>query len=71
MLIDVEVFKQIPKPWFMLDYMPEIDDFVGEDWYFCSLLEKAGIPIYVDHDASKRVGHIGPFTFDHSHVEFP
>lgn len=68
MLIDVEVFKTLPKPWFQLKYMPEIDDFMGEDWWFCGLLEAAGVPIYIDHDASKRVGHIGPFTFGHEHV---
>lgn len=69
MLIDVEVFKTLPKPWFNLKYVPENDDFMGEDWYFCELLEAAGVPIFIDHDASKRVGHIGPFTFEHAHVE--
>jgi hypothetical protein len=69
MLVEVGVFEKLPKPWFHLKYMPEIDDFMGEDWYFCELLENAGIPIYIDHDASKRVGHIGNFTFGHEHVE--
>ena len=69
MLIDVSVFKDLPKPWFHLKYMEKNDDFMGEDWYFCELLEAAGIPIFIDHDASKRVGHIGPYVFGHEHVE--
>lgn len=35
----------------------------GEDVYFCRKLRSVGLPIFVDHDASKGIGHIGEFTF--------
>ena len=40
---------------------------VGEDVYFCQLLKKAGIPIYIDHDLSQRVGHVGSMEFHNGH----
>ena len=68
MLIDLEVLKDIPKPWFGVTYLPEKDEFVGEDWFFCEVLEKHGVKIYIDHDISKRVGHMGKLEFTHDLV---
>lgn len=59
MLINVEVFKRLEKPWFGQRWDPQINDDVGEDWYFCEQLEKAGIPIYIDQQLSPLVTHIG------------
>ncbi len=41
MLINCEVFKQIPKPWFTSYGL-------GEDIYFCSRAKAYGVPVYVD-----------------------
>lgn len=40
-LIDMEVFKQIQKPWFNSTGM-------GEDIFFCYQCGRAGVPVYVD-----------------------
>jgi hypothetical protein len=32
---------------------------VGEDFYFFRSLRAAGFKIYVDHDLSAEVGHVG------------
>jgi hypothetical protein len=34
-----------------------------EDVFFCRLLKKAGHDIWIDHDLSKEVGHVGQFTY--------
>ncbi|HEX8526387.1 hypothetical protein [Allosphingosinicella sp.] len=51
-LTSTEVFKAIPKPWFA----PDIN---GEDGYFFLKLRAAGVPAFVDHQLSLRIGHIG------------
>lgn len=68
MMIDLKVFTKIKKPWFPITYRPEVNDYEGEDWAFCSALEKAGIALYVDHDLSKHVGHVGEFTYTHEYI---
>jgi hypothetical protein len=67
-MINLDVFKDLPKPWFNLRYMPEIDDFLGEDWWFCELMEERGIPIFVEHEASLGVDHIGVWRYGHDGV---
>lgn len=59
MLIKTSVFNDIPKPWFPAKWDPEHEMYTGEDWGFCELLEQADISIWVDHDASAKVGHWG------------
>jgi hypothetical protein len=71
MLINLEVFKRIPPPWFEILWDEGIQDYRGEDWQFCSLAERAGFPIFIDHDLSKEVGHVGHLTFTHDMVELP
>ena len=51
--------------------MCSLNDFKGEDWYFCEKLEAAGIPIFVDHEASSFIGHIGNKVYTHDDVLLP
>ena len=60
-LIRVSSFKDIPAPHFEVKWNPHIQYYCGEDTEFCFLLSKHGIKIYVDHDSSKHVQHIGDF----------
>jgi len=68
MLIDLAIVKTIPKPWFELRYSDKHQQFVGEDWYFCKKIEDAGHDIYIDHDLSRHIGHVGNFQFTHAHI---
>jgi hypothetical protein len=61
MLIKCDIFQNLPQPWFMEDPVAEI----GEDVYFCKKAREHGYNIYIDHDLSKDVGHIGEFEFSH------
>lgn len=62
-LVETDVFRRVPRPWFNVVWRDEIQDYEGEDWFFCSRLEEAGIGIYVDHDLSEEVGHWGDFKY--------
>jgi hypothetical protein len=59
MLVKAEVFEAVPKPWFHLKWVEEIQDFVGEDWWFLEQAESVGIPVMLDHRISMKVGHVG------------
>ena len=75
LFIDLQVFEDLPKPWFDFTYMgKEATDgrtWLGEDWYLCKLFEEAGIKIHVDQEASWHIGHIGSFIYSHAEVEVP
>ena len=62
MLIETEVFRRIEPPYFFNGWDP-VEGLVGEDWYFLEKAEAAGIPLYVDHDLSARVTHVGPHHY--------
>ena len=69
MLVDLKILKDVKKPWFQVSWgdKPE-DDQYGEDWWFCKQVQEAGYSIYIDHDVSWEVGHIGDFQYNHWHV---
>lgn len=70
-LMDASVLRVLPdpraKPWFWFDWQDGQQ--VGEDVHFCRLVRAAGVPIHVDHDASKLCAHVGQFAFDLRMVE--
>lgn len=68
MLINLDIIKPMPKPWFQILWHPEINDFIGEDWFFCEQVERAGHKIYVDQNVSKEIGHLGQLEFTHNLV---
>ena len=68
MLIRMSVFAKIGNGCWDMKYVPEIDDYQGEDWSFCEACEKANIPIYVDHAVSRLVGHVGEMEYTHDLV---
>ncbi len=68
MLIDLSIMSGVEAPWFA--FRPyEGGGYQGEDWCFCEQLEKANIPIWVDHEVSKDIGHIGYLTHTHRMVK--
>lgn len=65
-LIDMRVFTKIPEPWFDMVYRPDVKEYMGEDWFFCVRCEKYGIPIFIDHDVSWEIQHVGNAAFKHT-----
>lgn len=68
MMIDLAILQKIEKPWFEIRYSDKYAQFVGEDWYFCKKVEDAGFDIFIDHDLSRQVAHIGQFQYTHAHI---
>jgi hypothetical protein len=52
--------------WFEWD--SDVQTHIGEDVFFCRLAAEAGATLYVDHDLSKLVKHIGQFEFGPDHA---
>jgi hypothetical protein len=51
-------------PWFHIPWNEkELKFDCGEDIYFCRKARKAGHKIYLDHDLSKEIAHIGQYEF--------
>ena len=69
MLIKADVFRKLAYPWFQIHYLPTSRMWAGEDMFFCHLAKTGGYQIWIDHDASKDVRHIGSFEFGHEHTE--
>ena len=60
-LIKCEVFKKVPRPWFMFEYYPTGQCKLGEDWYFSRECKKAGFKIWTD--PTIKIGHLGEKIF--------
>ena len=60
-LIKTEVFKKINMPWFELGF--RLGQYTGEDIEFFRKAGDAGVPIFLDLDITKELGHLGTFEF--------
>jgi len=53
-----EAFEKIDRPWFVIGFDPENDEYVIDDGFCCIKWHNAGVEVFVDHDLSKEVRHI-------------
>lgn len=63
MLVETDVYKKLPEPWYAVGWCEGTKEFVGEDVYFCRKATEAGEKIWLDHDLSKEIKHIGTHEF--------
>lgn len=71
-MIATKPIKQMTPPLFLMDWIPEYQDYCGEDIYFCELWkQQTGNGIFIDHDISEQIGHVGSreLTLDDIDVE--
>lgn len=68
MLIRRDVLEKLKPPLFLMDWVPEMDGYCGEDIYFCQLVQAAGFDVLVDHELSMHIGHIGKMTYGWNQV---
>lgn len=57
MLVKAQVYRELPKPWYSHEYNKELDNYGGEDIYFCNQAMHHGIDVYVDADI--KLAHFG------------
>jgi hypothetical protein len=67
MLIKREVFEGMSEPWFDMPWQTT-RGYMGEDVFFCKKAQELGYKVYIDHDVSHEIGHIGSFEFGHPHT---
>jgi hypothetical protein len=64
MLVEADVYRHLPEPWYMLAWSEEKKQTIGEDVYFCRKARKIGAETWIDHDLTKEITHIGYQAFD-------
>lgn len=67
-LMDIKLFDEIELPYFEMSYMAD-GHYATTDYYLSEKVRAAGIPIYVDHDLSRRIGHAGAHVYNVAEVE--
>lgn len=68
-LIAREVLEPLRQPLFLMDWIPPLQAYCGEDVYFCQKVRQAGFDLWVDHDLSKEIFHIGDRYFGHKDAQ--
>lgn len=63
-LIERWVFEKIEKPWFLIGYNTETETYTTEDAGFARRVSESGIDWHVDHDASKKIYHVGNYNYN-------
>lgn len=66
-IISAEVFRKVPKPWFMPTWTKD-HGYSTEDVPFFRKAREAGFKVYVDHDASKAIAHAGRKQWSWKHA---
>lgn len=64
MLVHTDVFDKLDKPWFEVFYSHELQNHIGEDFYFCINARKKNYEIFIDCAASQMIKHLGTAEFD-------
>lgn len=64
-LMESWLFESLSMPWFIMEAIePDRIKIRTEDYYFCDKLRnEAGVELFVDHDVSKQIAHIGEFEY--------
>lgn len=69
MMISMEVFRKMPRPWFPIHWSEELGVYRGEDWSFCEKCDELGIPIYIDVPLGFAIKHTGQLDYDFSMID--
>lgn len=64
-----KVFEVVPQPWFAPEWIPEAKQYTTEDNPFYRKCREAGFTVWLDHEASRMIEHIGTTTFTWNSAE--
>jgi len=68
-LIDLDVFRALSRPWFNFEWDPKARNFTGEDVFFCRRARKElGQKVFIDHDLSHEIKHVGEWEYTLEHA---
>ena len=71
MLVDMAVIPKLGRGLFEVVWNPATEQYRGEDWSFCKKCQDNDVPVMIDHDLSRQVGHIGTYIYTHRDVFEP
>ena len=63
MLVKTSVFSNMETPWYEVSWVPEWQEFIGEDFYFCMAARQAGFNVWIDTLLNKKLKHVGVSEF--------
>lgn len=66
-LMQAKVFDTLPGDAFTCRFSAQGQLLIGEDVAFCQAAKACGHSVFVDHDLSKQVGHMGAFQYKNTH----
>ncbi|MGW8177717.1 MAG: hypothetical protein ACWGQW_02815 [bacterium] len=64
-LIETAAIKRLKPPLYLMDWIPSLHIYCGEDVYFTQLLARIGVKIFIDHDLSQHIVHVGSYAYSH------
>lgn len=62
-LINIDVLRNLPQPWFDNNWDDEFQVYNIEDWCFCQNALAHGYNIMIDHDLSQEISHRGGYDY--------
>jgi hypothetical protein len=68
-LIKLDVVKKLRPPLFLMDFIPALGTQCGEDVYFSQKMAEIGVDLWVDHDLSKELGHVGKRIYSFKDID--
>ena len=67
-LLKMSVLDKIKPPYFQMAWDELRKETITEDNYFFAKLREHGLDVWLDHDASQNIGHVGDYVYTmHSH----
>jgi hypothetical protein len=59
MLVKREVFESMDRPYFSVSWNEDYTGLMGEDIWFCNKAKQHGYDIWLEHDLSEHIAHVG------------
>ena len=70
-LIETDVLKTLRRPFFLTQWIDYQGLYSTEDYPFFRAIQAQGTKVYMDHDISKRISHVGDFTYTYDTSPVP
>ena len=67
-LVARDVFVRMERPWFIFGYNRHEDGYIGEDYYWFQKAKAMGHDVWVDHDLSHEIFHLGEVPLSNTHA---
>jgi hypothetical protein len=63
MLMKLDIFEKLQKPYFEFRYKEDTQDYFGEDFILLGKLREQGYDVFIDTVLSMDIKHLGIYAF--------